>query len=109
VRQKLKPRFEFFMAIYSCRVQTISRSKGRSATAAYRSGTSIEDIRTGEIYNYTNRRGVETTGIVLPSNAPSDLYERDTLWNAAETAETRKNSTVAREILVAVPHELDSE
>jgi len=99
------------MAIYSCRVQTISRSKGRSATAAaaYRSGTSIEDIRTGEIHNYTNRRGVETTGIVLPSNAPSELYERDTLWNEAEAAETRKNSTVAREVLVAVPHELDQE
>jgi hypothetical protein len=80
------------MAIYSCRVQTISRSKDRSATAAaaYRSGTSIEDIRTGEIYNYTNRSGVEATGIVLPSNAPSELYERDTLWNEAERAETRK-------------------
>jgi len=99
------------MAIYSCRVQTISRSKGRSATAAaaYRSGTSIEDIRTGEIHNYTNRGGVETTGIVLPSNAPNDLYERDKLWNAAEQSETRKNSTVAREVLVAVPHELDQE
>ncbi len=99
------------MAIYSCRVQTISRSKGRSATAAaaYRSGTSIEDIRTGEIHNYTNRGGVETTGIVLPSNAPRELYERDTLWNEAEAAENRKNSTVAREVLVAVPHELDQE
>ncbi|RBP53525.1 MobQ family relaxase [Arenicella xantha] len=99
------------MAIYSCRVQTISRSKGRSATAAaaYRSGTSIEDIRTGEIHNYTNRGGVETTGIVLPSNAPRELYQRDTLWNEAEAAENRKNSTVAREVLVAVPHELDQE
>lgn len=99
------------MAIYSCRVQTISRSKGRSATAAaaYRSGTSIEDIRTGEIHNYTNRNGVETTGIVLPENSPRELYQRENLWNAAEQAETRKNSTVAREVLVAVPHELDRE
>ncbi len=99
------------MAICSCRVQTISRSKGRSATAAaaYRSGTSIEDIRTGETHNYTNRGGVETTGIVLPRIAPGELYERDMLCNEAEAAENRKNSAFAREVLVAVPHELDQE
>jgi hypothetical protein len=32
--------------------------------------------------------------------------DRVALWNAAEQAETRKNSTVAREFEIALPEEL---
>ena len=89
----------------------MSRSSGRSATAAaaYRSGTEITDVRTGEIHNYTNRDGVESTGLILPDGAPKELQNRNALWNAAELAESRKNSVVAREVLVAIPHELNEE
>ena len=101
------------MAIYSCSVKTMSRSSGRSATAAaaYRSGTAITDRRTGEIHDYQNkgRNGVESSGVILPKNAPSELNDRENLWNAAEDSENRKNSVVAREVMVAIPHELNKE
>lgn len=96
------------MAIYHLSVKTISRSSGRSATgaAAYRSGEKITDQRTGEIHDYTRKRGVISATLVLPANAPAWAADRDALWNAAEQAETRKNSTVAREFEVALPAEL---
>ena len=40
----------------------------------------------------------------LPAGAPTMTTAE--LWNKAEFAENRKNSTVARELLVALPHEL---
>ncbi len=99
------------MAIFHLSVKTISRSAGRSATAAiaYRSGEKVMDERTGLVHDYTRRRGVEHTEIFLPENAPAWASQREQLWNAAELAEKRKNSTVAREFEVALPAELNRE
>ena len=95
------------MAIYHLSVKTISRSDGRSGTAAsaYRAGVSITDERTGEIHDYTRRRGVEASELALPDGSPD--WDRSQLWNAAEASEKRKNSTVAREYEVALPDELN--
>ena len=99
------------MASYHLAVKTISRSAGRSATAAmaYRAGVEIVDERTGLIHDYTRKQGVEHTLLVLPDAAPDWAADRATLWNAAEQAETRKNSTVAREFEITLPSELDAE
>ncbi|HEY8099077.1 MAG TPA: MobQ family relaxase [Methylobacter sp.] len=96
------------MAIYHLSVKTISRSVGRSATgaAAYRAGVAIYDERTGDTHDYTRKGGVEYSELVLPDNAPEWATDRAALWNAAEQAETRKNSTVAREFEIALPSEL---
>ncbi len=96
------------MAIYHLSVKTISRSAGRSATAAaaYRAGVEITDERTGEIHDYTRKGGVESATLILPDNAPEWARDRAQLWNAAELAEKRKNSTVAREFEIALPAEL---
>ena len=96
------------MAIYHLSVKTVSRSAGRSATAAaaYRAGVEITDERTGEIHDYTRKGGVESAELVLPACAPEWAADRAALWNAAEQAETRKNSTVAREFEIALPEEL---
>ena len=96
------------MAIFHLSVKTISRSAGRSATAAaaYRAGVEITDERTGEIHDYTRKGGVESAAIILPDNAPDWARDRAQLWNAAEQAEKRKNSTVAREFEIALPAEL---
>ena len=96
------------MAIYHLSVKTVSRSNGRSATAAaaYRAGVEITDERTGEIHDYRRKGGVESAAVILPSNVPEWAADRAALWNAAEQAETRKNSTVAREFEVALPDEL---
>ena len=96
------------MAIYHLSVKAVSRSAGRSATAAaaYRAGCEIIDQRTGEIHDYTRKGGVESADIVLPNGAPEWATDRAALWNAAEAAERRKDACVAREFEVALPDEL---
>ncbi|WP_211297006.1 MobQ family relaxase [Malikia spinosa] len=96
------------MAIYHLSVKTISRSTGRSATtaAAYRAGVEIADERTGEVHDYRRKGGIESAELVLPAGAPEWAADRAALWNAAEQAEKRKNSTVAREFEIALPAEL---
>lgn len=65
------------------------------------------DERTGETHNYTRRHGVEYSKIVVPKGSPEWAYESASLWNKVEGSENRKNSTVAREFEVALPHELN--
>ncbi len=93
------------MAIYHFQMKTLSRSEGRSATAAaaYRAGQKIEDERTGQTYDYSRRSGVLMAEVITPGGQPVD---RAQLWNVAEAAEKRCNSVVAREFVVALPHEL---
>ena len=99
------------MAQYRLSVQMIGRSSGRSATAAaaYRAAQRIEDRETGLIHDYTAKRGVLHTEILTPANTPDWMKDREQLWNAVHAAETRKNSQLAREIQLSLPHELDGE
>jgi ATP-dependent exoDNAse (exonuclease V) alpha subunit len=98
------------VAIFHLSVKPISRSAGRSATAAaaYRAGEKILDERTGEIHDYTRRGGVESADIVLPDGATEWATDRAKLWNTAELAEKRKDACVAREFEVALPSELST-
>lgn len=99
------------LAIFHFSVKSVSRSDGRSATAAaaYRAGVRIVDERTGEIHDYRRKRGIEDRFIVTRDDVPAELRDRAVLWNTAEAAENRKNSQVAREYEVALPAELDLE
>ena len=99
------------MAIYHLRASVISRSQGRSATAAiaYRTAERIEDRRTGLTFDYAAKGGVDHTEILAPDHAPDWVRDRSELWNRVEESETRKNSQVAREIRVALPAELTHE
>lgn len=85
--------------MYHLSVKTHSRSNGASATAAaaYRSGQIITDNRTGQRHDYSRRAGVVSTGLIGWHDS------RESLWNAAEAAERRINSTVAREYEIALP------
>ena len=67
------------MAIYHFSVKTISRSTGRTATAAaaYRAGQNITDHKTGEVHKYGYKKGVRATGIVLPEGAPKWAHDRE--------------------------------
>ena len=76
------------------------------AAAAYRAGELLKDERSGRTHRYDKRHGVKTAYILAPSSAPSKFLTRTSLWNAAEASETRKNSRVAREVILALPHEL---
>jgi len=102
------------VSIYRLCVSVLSRSQNRSAVAAaaYRAGerlTDQRDCRTGKAktHDYRNRGGVVSSGMFFPEAAPLALRDRAALWNAAESAEIKSNSRVAREIVIALPHELD--
>lgn len=70
---------------------------------AYRSGEKIHDLRTGLAFDYSRRSGVMLAEVITPDG---NAVSREALWNSVELAEKRKNSVVAREIVVAIPHEL---
>jgi hypothetical protein len=98
------------VAIYHLSVKAVSRSSGRSApaAAAYRTGERIVNERDGVTHDYSRRIGVEQSFIVAPPSA-AWAHDRSQLWNAAEAAENRKNSLVAREYEVALPAELSAQ
>src|ERR1700744_122290 len=99
------------MADYSFDAQVISRSQGRSVTAAaaYRSASLIADARTGEVHDYTRKGGVEWCGTVAPDNAPAWVHDREKLWNMVEQKEIRKDAPLPREVKLPRPHELNFE
>ena len=98
-----------FIAIYHCSIKIISRSKGRSAVAAaaYRSGTKMKNEYDGVTHDFTKKKGVAYTEIMLPPHAPPEFSERSTLWNSVEKIEKSKNSQLAREIEIAIPKEFE--
>ena len=92
--------------MFHCSLKTISRSSGRSATGAiaYRTASKVYCERYGVTHDYTRKSGVEYTKIYN-----SNIKDTEALWNQIEKKETRKNSTVAREITISIPHEIDKE
>jgi hypothetical protein len=105
------------MATYRLQIASVTRSAGRSATAAaaYRAGERIRDERTGALYNHSKREDVLHKEILLPSKLEQSdagmdwARERATLWNIVEKAEKQNNSRVAREYQVSLPAELSAE
>jgi len=102
------------MASYFLRSKHISRGKGARVTraAAYRAGERICDQRTSEVYDHSDRTDVVCKEVVLPSaleGKPDMTWTQDraVLWNAAEHAGARRNSRLARELLVLLPPELN--
>lgn len=96
------------VAIYHCSIKIISRGKGRSAVAcaAYRSGTKLTDLATGKVFDYSNKPGVVFSEVLLPENAPAVFAaDRNILWDAVESKETRSDAQLAREVEVALPCE----
>lgn len=101
------------MSSYHFELKSFSRSRGDSAVekAAYRTGLSLVDDRLGERFDHSRRTrsgDIVATGIIVAGRLPkaADGIDTEELWNAAEAAEVRKNSMVAREVVIALPHEL---
>ena len=74
------------MALFHFTVTQTKRSKGQSAiaSAAYRSGEKLYSEYYGEYSDYTRKRGVICSDILLPPHAPKEYADRQTLWNAVE-------------------------
>lgn len=99
------------MAIYHCSIKTISRGKGQAvlASLAYRIGQNLTCERYGKTFKYQNRQNsIEHVDLFLPrSTTDLTFYNHENLWNKVEARETKSNSQLAREIVVAIPHELN--
>lgn len=92
-------------------IQTISRRRNYRmiAAAAYRSGSRLYDYRSGQISDFTRKKGIVHCEILLPPNAPSQFRNREILWNAVDAVEKRKDARLAREAEFALPKELTLE
>ena len=97
------------MASVHYKMSVIGRSGGRSAVAAaaYRSAEKIYNHRDGIIYDFTRKRGVAHSEILLPEHAPREYTDRAILWNSVEHAERQKNAQTARHVEIGLPAELD--
>jgi len=77
-------------------------------SAAYRSGDELREGVDGEIvHDYTKKKGVIHSEIILPDGAPPEFKDRQTLWNAVEASEKRKDARLAREIELALQKEFE--
>jgi Ti-type conjugative transfer relaxase TraA len=96
------------MAIYHLHVKVIGRKAGSSAvaSAAYRSGSRLRDERLGRDQDFSGKRGVVHSEVMLPENAPEAWRDRKRLWNDVEAFEVRKDAQLAREVEFAIPREL---
>jgi hypothetical protein len=103
------PSGEGGVAQYRLSVQTIQRSAGRSAVAAaaYRSGERLIDERLAMEFDFAAKGAIEFAAVMTPASAPAAFADRQSLWNAAERAEARKDAVPAREVLLSLPCELD--
>lgn len=101
------------MAIYTIQIKTVSRSNGHSATAkiAYNCRDKITDLRTNQIHKYNNKK--MSSDLVYSEITYKDLTidkkHRSEIWNNAELVENRKDSRTAREYVIALPKELNTE
>lgn len=96
------------MAIYHFSAKIISRSNGSSAlaSAAYRSAERLHDERLDRDHDFSNKAGVVHSEVLLPDGATEHLSDRQTLWNAVEAKEVRKDAQLAREVEFAIPREM---
>jgi ATP-dependent exoDNAse (exonuclease V) alpha subunit len=99
------------MAIFSCSISVVSRSKGRQvcASVAYQARETVFDIRQNLKFTYQDRSGEELLAkeTMMPDGVPQ--WDRSTLWNAVEKIERRKDAQTARAIRLALPRELHLE
>jgi Ti-type conjugative transfer relaxase TraA len=96
------------MAIYHLHVKVIGRKAGSSAvaSAAYRSASRLRDERIDRVQDFSAKRGVVYSEVLLPDNAPEVWSDRERLWNDVEAFEVRKDAQLAREVEFSLPREL---
>ncbi|RCS22110.1 Ti-type conjugative transfer relaxase TraA [Phyllobacterium salinisoli] len=96
------------MAIYHLHVKVIGRKAGSSAvaSAAYRSASRLRDERLDRSHDFSAKRGVVHSEVLLPDNAPEHWSDRERLWNDVEAFEVRKDAQLAREVEFALPREM---
>ncbi|EPO1888725.1 MobQ family relaxase [Citrobacter freundii] len=99
------------MAIFHMSAQRITRSKGHSsvAAAAYRHGEKMIDEHTGEIHDYSKKKGVSDSVVLIPDGADKRFLKPEYLFNHIEKSEKRKDAQLALEVNISLPTEMTDE
>ncbi|EFU7351256.1 MobA/MobL family protein [Klebsiella quasipneumoniae] len=99
------------MAIFHMSAQRITRSKGHSsvAAAAYRHGEKMTDEHTGEIHDYSKKKGVSDSVVLIPDGADKRFLKPEYLFNHIEKTEKRKDAQLALEVNISLPTEMTDE
>lgn len=80
------------------------------AAAAYNAGEKMYSEHDHEWkHPHSNPERVVYREVMLPDNAPREYADSQTLWNAVDAAEKRKDAQTARRMLIALPKELTYE
>lgn len=95
-------------------MENISRGEGQSSvnSAAYRHRKVFFDNRTGEVCGRktAHKKDLAFAQIFAPEHTPPALIvDSETLWNAVEASEKRKDARLAKEFKIALPAELTPE
>ncbi len=98
------------MAIYHCNVRVFGRSKGKSAVkeAAYVAGLKLVDSQ-GKVFDQSKKNDVYDSRFYFPDHISIASPHPGEFWSAVEGCEIRCDAQLAREVVVALPVELDAE
>ena len=91
---------------FSITIAKRSENKSAVAGAAYQSGERLFSEYDQKVKDYTGKKEVVHSEILLPPNAPEEYRDRATLWNAVEKVENQWNSQLARRMVIAIPKEI---
>lgn len=114
------------MAIYHFRITPVHRAggtlgvsahhtgqklnRGALGRSAYLSGQKLRSELDGKVVDYTSKEeGIDFERLFLPGGGTVD---RESFWNSVDAHKVRvdaKNPVVARDIIVALPHELTAD
>ena len=98
------------MNYFHLEAKVISRGARRSAVAssAYASCSELYNDYDGVTHDYRKKTGLVHSEVMLPPMTPAEWADREKLWNAVEKVEKTRDSRLSRELVVALPRELDS-
>jgi ATP-dependent exoDNAse (exonuclease V) alpha subunit len=107
------------MALYHCSFGVVSRGNGGSAVAkaAYNAACKLVEqifdkatgIYTSVIHDYSRKKGVVYSEILVPEIAQGMFETREDLWNKVQLKEVRKDAQYSRKLTLALPSELSVE
>lgn len=98
------------MALFYMAVRNVQKAKQSAvAKASYVSGEKLFSERDQETKAYRTREVKPDSFILAPKHAPEWVYDREKLWNEVEAIEKPVNARLMREVVVALPIELDKE
>ncbi|AQQ55578.1 MobQ family relaxase [Planococcus lenghuensis] len=98
------------MSYFRLQANIISKkNQSAVASASYRSGEDLYSERDEELKSFKAREVAPVSFILKPDHAPEWTLERERLWNEVERVEKAWNAQLAREVLVALPVDLNEE